>query len=391
MARFDPLFQRLLDDRAQRRQLRRLAPVTPLPDGRVLRDGRVLVNFAGNDYLGLSQHPLLAERAGDWAARHGSGAGASRLVSGTSALHMAVEARIAALKGTEAALLFASGWQANATVIPALCAASDGPALLFTDRLNHASLHHGCAAAGIRQVRFRHNDLAHLDSLLTARVDTPGLKLIVTESVFSMDGDRADIKALSALAARHNAFLYLDEAHATGVLGAGGAGLGSDAPGGVDLLMGTFSKAMGSFGAYVAGSRALCDYLANAASGFVYTTALPPPLLGAIDAALDLLPTLDAPRARLADHGAQLRAALRAAGFDCGPSTTQIVPVILGEEERTLAISARLANAGYLTGAIRPPTVPAGTSRLRIALSAAHKSEDIAALADALRHARDAG
>ncbi|MFJ0863886.1 aminotransferase class I/II-fold pyridoxal phosphate-dependent enzyme, partial [Bordetella bronchiseptica] len=370
MSKLDSLFTAALEQAAQRQVRRRLRRATAAPPGRLALDGRTLVNFSSNDYLGLARHPLLAERASLWATRHGAGAQASRLVCGNLDLHEQVEAKLARLKGTEAALLLASGWQANAAVLPALfkAAAAQGEPQVYTDRLNHASLHHGCQAAGVRQIRFRHNDLAHLEHLLAERAGAPGARFIVTESVFSMDGDRADVPALAALAARHHAFLYLDEAHATGVLGPRGMGLAGLAPGGVDLAMGTFSKGLGSFGAYVAGSRALCDYLVNACSGFIYTTALPPAVLGAIDAALDLVPRLDQARAALLGHGERLRASLAAQGIDCGASSTQIVPAIVGDAGHALALAAELERRGLLAVAIRPPTVPAGTSRLRIAL-----------------------
>ena len=312
------------------------------------------------------------------------GSGASRLVRGTFEAHAAVEAKLAALKGTEAALLFASGWQANAAVLPALFAAGDAPAMVFADRLVHASLHHGCQAAGIRQIRFRHNDLGHLERLLAEHEGEPGRRFILTESVFSMDGDQVDLDALTALAGRWNAFLYLDEAHATGVLGPKGMGLSGAAPGRVDLAMGTFSKAMGSFGAYVAGSRALIDHLINACSGFIFTTAPPPSVLGAIDAALDLVPGLDAERAHLQRLAARLRAGLREAGIDTLASTTQIVPAVVGEEASALEAARRLEADGLLAVAIRPPTVPRGSSRLRLALSAAHSEADIDRLATSI-------
>jgi len=356
-------------------EYRSLAAATIAPGGRLVRDGKSYLDFSSNDYLGLSQHPLLRQRASEWAELHGAGAGASRLVTGTSPFHLAVEARIAAFKGTEAALLFASGWQLNASVLPTLLKAAPAAAI-FTDRLIHASLHHGCAAAGVREIRFRHNDLDHLEEVLDSHRAAP-LRMIVTESVFSMDGDRADLDRLSAIARRHDAILYLDEAHATGVLGPRGAGLSATVPGAIDVVMGTFSKAFGGFGAYVAGSRALCDYLVNSCSSFIFSTALPPAVLGAIDAALDLVPTMDAERARLAGHGDRLRAALRAEGFDVGASTTQIQPVFTGTSERALAASRRLEEAGILASAIRPPTVPRGASRLRLALRSTHSDEDI--------------
>ena len=361
--------------RAGRRQLYAAVPAAP---GWVVRDGTHLLNVSANDYLGLSRHPALSARSAEWGARHGTGAGASRLVSGTNELHLAVEERVARFKGCEAALLFASGWQANASVLPALIKALTGPTppLVFTDRLNHASLHHGCNAASVRQIRFQHNDLAHLQALLNEHASRPGARCIVTESVFSMDGDRANIASLVAIAHAHDAFLYLDEAHATGVLGLQGRGLAHGIDG-VDCVMGTFSKAMGSFGAYVAGSRLLCDYLLNACSGFVHTTALPPPVLGAIDAALELVPTMDVERAHLAATAARLRAALQRLGIDTAGSSTQIVPALLGTAERTLEASAALARHGILGVAIRPPTVPTGASRIRFALSSVHDTAAI--------------
>jgi 8-amino-7-oxononanoate synthase len=353
---------------------------------RIERDGRNLIDFSSNDYLGLAAHPLLAERSAEWAIRHGSGSGASRLVTGTAPEHLAIEERIARFKGTEAALLFATGWQLNAAVLAALLKAAPG-ALLFTDRLVHGSLHAG--AAGHRQIRFRHNDLDHLEQLLVKHAGQDVPRVIVTESVFSMDGDRTDLEHLAKIAGTHHAFLYLDEAHATGVLGPEGAGLSRAVPGGADLVMGTFSKAMGCFGAYVAGSRLLIDYLVNACGGFIFSTAPPPAMLGAIDAALDLVPGMDAERRQLADHAVQLRSRLAEAGVDTGASSTQIVPVIVGASERAVALSEALAADGFLASAIRPPTVPQGTSRLRIALHATHSPDDIARLCDALlRHLR---
>ena len=369
-------------ERIDARHERRRLTATALQDGgRLGRDGATLIDFSSNDYLGLARHPLLGERAAEWAARHGSGAGASRLVTGTHAAHLAIEAKIAAFKGREAALLFPSGWQLNAAVLAALLKAAP-TALLFTDRLIHASLHAG--AAGHRQIRFRHNDLDHLEELLAGYGDRPGPRLIVTESVFSMDGDRVDLARLGAMARAHDAFLYIDEAHATGVLGPEGRGLSAEAPGAADLVMGTFSKAMGCFGAYVAGSRLLIDYLVNACGGFIFSTAPPPAMLGAIDAALDLVPGMEAERARLAAHGALLRGRLHAAGIDTADSSTQIVPAIIGEATDALALAEALAADGLLAAAIRPPTVPAGTSRLRLALRASHDEDDIVRLAEAI-------
>ncbi|MBW8745200.1 MAG: 8-amino-7-oxononanoate synthase [Sphingomonas sp.] len=353
-----------LDRLERHHQTRSLVATRMSGPARLERQGHDLIDFSSNDYLGLARHPLLAERSAEWAIRHGSGSGASRLVTGTSPEHLAIEARIARFKGTEAALLFPTGWQLNAAVLAALLKAAPGT-LLFTDRLVHGRVHAG--AAGHRQIRFR-----------------DGPRLIVTESVFSMDGDRADVERLVRIAQAHDAFLYLDEAHATGVLGPDGAGLSRGITGKVDLVMGTFSKAMGCFGAYVAGSRLLIDYLVNACGGFIFSTAPPPAMLGAIDAALDLVPGMEAERQRLADHAVYLRARLAEHGIDTGASSTQIIPVIVGEAERAVTLSATLAAEGLLASAIRPPTVPQGTSRLRIVLRASHTREDVDQLLHAL-------
>jgi 8-amino-7-oxononanoate synthase len=356
---------------------RSLRDVEPLDGGRIRVHGRELVNFSSNDYLGLARHPVVVERAREWAARWGAGAGASRLVTGHMAALSAIEEKIAAAKGVEAALVLASGWQCNVSVLSALLDRSVWGAepLVFADRLNHASLHMGCQVAGARQNRFRHNDLGHLKELLARTAREPGPRVIVTESVFSMDGDVPDVDQLAAIAEEWNALLYLDEAHATGVLGANGFGLSVGAH--VDIAMGTFSKAMGSFGAYVACSKAVKEFLINKASGLIYATALPPAVLGAMDAAIDLVPTLGPARARLQAMAKHVRDRFHEAGLDTGASSTQIVPVILGEEERTLRVAASLEEQGLLGIAIRPPTVPNGTSRIRFALSAAHSDADI--------------
>ncbi|MGB6241670.1 MAG: 8-amino-7-oxononanoate synthase [Castellaniella sp.] len=351
---------------------------------------QAILNFSSNDYLGLASHPALTTRARDYAQRYGAGSTASRLICGTRDHTLAIEAKLAHAKGAEAALLFSSGWQANAAVLPALLRLLGRNTQVYVDRLAHASLHQGCRAAGIQEIRFRHQDLDHLEHLIQARDDRASHRIIVTESVFSMDGDLCDVPGLTAIAERYGAFLYLDEAHATGVLGPGGMGLSGLVPGRVHLAMGTFSKALGGFGAYVAGSRALCDYLINTCSGFIHTTALPPAVLGAIDAALDLVPGLQTERDRLAAHGKRLRAALQDMGMDTGASSTHIVPLILGDEQRALTFSRRLHAQGMLTTAIRPPTVPVGTSRLRIALSAAHTDADIDALILAISETHEA-
>ncbi len=386
MLDFDERWRRCLEQLDADGRRRRLRTAARLAGGRIDLAGRSLVDFSSNDYLGLSHHPELIRRTALFAERWGAGSGASRLVCGNLPPFTDVEAKLAQGKGAPAALVFVSGFQANASILPALFDSRvlGAEPLVYCDRLNHASLIHGCQAAGVRQIRFRHNDLGHLEQLLAAPNPGGRPRFIVTETVFSMDGDRADIAGLAALAERHGAFLYLDEAHATGVLGEGGFGLARGLAGPRCLVMGTFSKALGGFGAYAACGALLRDYLVNRCGGLIYATALPPAVLGAMDAALDLVPTLDAERARLAAHGDRLRAAMAEAGLDTGASSTQIVPVFLGDEARALAVASALEAEGLLGVAIRPPTVPAGTSRIRFALSARHSEEDVDRLIETL-------
>ncbi len=384
MSDFDEAWRRCLEGLEKTGRRRRLRDVDRLGDGRVDSGAGPVLDFSSNDYLGLSHHPVLIERACAYARRWGAGAGASRLVSGNLLPFGEIEAKIARGKGAEAALVFVSGVQANVTLLPALLDAKvlGGEPLVYADRLNHASLIQGCVAAGVRQIRFRHNDLEHLEALLARDEALARPRVIITESVFSMDGDCADVAALAALAEKYGAFLYLDEAHATGVMGRDGFGLAHGLRNA--LVMGTFSKGLGGFGAYAACSAVLREYLVNRCGGVIYATALPPAVLGAMEAALDMIPELGAARARVAGHAARFRAALAGAGLDTGASTTQIVPLILGAEERALDMARALEAEGFLAVAIRPPTVPAGTSRIRFTFSAGHTEEQVAALSEAV-------
>jgi len=370
------------------RRLRNFAPAQQ--PGRIECDGRSLIDFSTNDYLGLSRHPLLIGRAGEWAQRYGAGSRASRLLSGNLEIFEAVESKLAKAKKTQAALIMASGFQANGTILAALLDKEvHGTApLVFADRLNHASLHAGCKLAGVRQFRYRHNDLDHLESLLKEKTaadrgeNSPPI-FILSETVFSMDGDLADVGALAALADRYGAFLYLDEAHATGVFGDKGFGLSTLHPGGAHLVMGTFGKALGGYGAYAACSDKLRDFLINRCQGLIYSTALPPAVLGSIDAAIDLLPGMDEDRARLLSNAEALRKDIDAKGFDCGLSRSQIIPLILGGDGETLDAAASFETQGILTPAIRPPTVPEGAARLRISLTTVHGEAELTALKNA--------
>jgi 8-amino-7-oxononanoate synthase len=358
-------------------------------DARTLRvAGQTYVNLASNDYLALRFHPALIERARDWAEAYGVGSGASRLVTGNLDVFAGLEAKIAALKSKPASLILTSGFQANASVLQALLdhTVLGAEPLVFSDRLNHASMHFGCAAAGVKQLRYRHGDAGHLAELLSQYQGDERPKFILTESVFSMDGDMAPLGEIGGLARAHDALLIVDDAHATGILGEGGRGLSGDA----DVVVGTFSKALGSFGAYVACSDGLRDYLINRCGGLIYSTALPPPVLGAIDAALDLVPAMKAERAHVAALATRFRDGARCLGHDTGASSTQIVPVIMGSAEVALAASERLRQAGYWATAIRPPTVPRGTARLRLAFNASHQGHDVDRLLEAFDTHADA-
>lgn len=342
-----------------------------------------LLDFSGNDYMGLAARPELVEAAAEAGRLFGAGATGSRLLSGNTPVHEAFEARIAADKGTEAALIFASGYQTNAACIAALLDKTvlGAEPIVFADKLNHASMHLGCSLAVVRQTRYRHLDLEHLKALLEKHSGDPRPKAILSESVFGMDGDQADVAALQELALRFGALLYIDEAHATGVFGPRGYGLCEAldlAPS--TVVMGTMSKALGVSGGYVACARIVRDYLVNKAGGFIFSTAPSPLTVAAGLKSWELLPSLNAERAALLVRAETLRQGLRRLGLDPGASTTHIVPVILGTPERTLAAKVALAALGIITSAVRPPTVPQGTSRLRIGLSATHTDQDIARL-----------
>jgi 8-amino-7-oxononanoate synthase len=375
-------YQVFLDARSREGLRRTLNPVVARNARIVSVGGRSYVNLTSNDYLALRFHKALIRRAAEWAEAYGVGSGASRLVTGNLDLFAPIEAKVAKLKNKPAALIMASGFQTNAAVLQALFDRSvlGAEPLVFTDRLNHASMHFGCQAADLRELRYRHCDVKHLGELLSQYGQHDRPKFILTESVFSMDGDVAPLGEIAELARAHRATLIVDDAHATGILGEEGRGLSGDA----DIAIGTFSKALGSFGGYVACSETARDYLVNRCSGLIYSTALPPPVLGAIDAALDLVPSMDAERAQVANLAQRFRDGAGAIGFGTGASTTQIVPVILGSPEAALGMSARLRGAGFWAVAIRPPTVPTGTARLRVAFTAAHDGSDVDRLLDAL-------
>ncbi|AKQ68822.1 8-amino-7-oxononanoate synthase [Myxococcus hansupus] len=364
------------------RGLRRYLEPLDSPQGPVVRvGGETLVNFSSNDYLGLASSPTVRAAALAAVERYGVGTGASRLVVGDTAAHHRLEARLAAFERAEAVRLFNSGYAANTGIIPALVGPGDS---VFSDALNHASLVDGCRLSRARVCVYPHADVEALERALA---ETPARrKLVVTDTVFSMDGDTAPLRDIVAACRAHGAALMVDEAHATGVLGARGAGLCDELglEDAVDLRMGTLSKALGVMGAYVATSRAVADLLVSRARPFVFSTALPAHLCAAAEAAVDAVEGDPPLRERLWRNIRRFAEGLRSLGLQAEPRSA-VFPVILGEPERALDAARRLREAGVLVKAIRPPTVPEGTSRLRFCLSASHTVGHVDLALEALR------
>lgn len=350
--------------------------------------GRTFLNFSSNDYLNLAADPRLARAAARAARRYGSGAGASPLVSGNLPPHRRLERDLARWEGTEAALVFSSGFGANLALVSALAGPEDA---VFSDALNHASLIDGCRLARASVHVYRHADVDHLHDLLRREGGQARRRLIVTDTVFSMDGDLAPLPTLADLAQRHDCLLLIDEAHATGVLGEHGRGVSELLPplAGFDpdrlIKMGTLSKALGAQGGFVCGSRRLIDWLVNHARPYIFSTALAPPSAAAARRAVALVRAEPERRRHLLALAGLLRERLQGLGYPSNGSRCQIVPLVVGDARAALALAARLEEHGLLVPAIRPPSVPEGTSRLRISLTAGHTEEDVERLVTALR------
>ncbi len=337
--------------------------------------GRPVVLLSSNDYLGLATHPSVVQAAVHATEQYGSGAGASRLICGTLPPHSELESALASFKGTEAALLFGSGYLANLGVIPALIGRND---LILADRLCHASLIDGCRLSGADFRVFRHRDADHLESLLKRR-RSHRRTLIVTDGLFSMDGDLAPLAELAALAKRYDAALYVDDAHGTGVMGATGRGtlealaVEDDIP----FHMGTLGKALGSSGAYVVGSGEIIDYLLNTARSFMFTTAPPPATAAAAHAAVTIIRQEPERRTRLWENQARMLHGLRRLGFRLTETVSPILPVLIGDAATALAFSEQLLARGVYAPAVRPPTVPQGTSRIRVTVTSEHTTRHL--------------
>ena len=351
---------------------RRLRLISGPQGPRVLLDGKPVLLLCSNNYLGLADHPRVREAAAEAAMRWGVGAGASRLVSGTMTIHRRLEERLAEWEGSEACVLFGSGYLANIGAIGALAGRGD---TIYSDELNHASIIDGCRLSGARVVVYRHADGEHLQwSLRRHGGQSQGRRLIVTDAVFSMDGDVAPLSEIVELAQAHGARTIVDEAHATGLLGPGGRGAIAAAglQGEVDIAIGTLSKSLGSYGAYACTSAEMSDYLINTARSLIFSTAPGPPAIAGALAALDLLRERPHRVERLHLAARALRGELAKEGFPVEQSDMPIVPIVVGEERDALRMCKAALDRGVFAQAIRPPTVPAGTSRLRLAAMASH-------------------
>jgi len=371
---------KLLAQRKKDGLLRVLRPVDSRKDGKIYRNGAELFDFSSNDYLGLSDHPKLKEASKRAVESLGASASASRLLSGDLKIHHQLEDRVAEFKGKESALIFNSGYQANVGIISALYERADA---VFCDRLSHASIIDGVRQSGAKLFRFGHNDLNHLDSLLKSNRHKFKNGLIVTETVFSMDGDKPPLKGLVSIKDKYGCFLMVDEAHATGIFGRSGAGVVEEQglSDGIELIMGTFSKALGSFGAYLACSEKIKRYLINSCRSFIYSTALPPAVIAADIEALNIVRDEAFRREILLANADYFRSRLYENRFDIRGSS-QIIPFIVADSDRAALLSSRLQDSGYWVLPIRPPTVPQDQTRLRFSLTYHHSRQMLEALAD---------
>jgi len=372
--------EKFLSQREEDGLLRILRPADLRKGGKIYFDGKEFFDFSSNDYLGLSNHPRFKEAAKKAVENFGTSASASRLLSGDLKIFHQLEEAVAKFKGKEAALVFNSGYQANMGVISALYGRDDA---IFCDRLSHASIIDGITLSGAKLFRFKHNDLEHLKSLLKKNAGKFKNNLIATETIFSMDGDRCPLKELVEIKNKYGCSLFADEAHATGIFGISGSGIVEQEglSQHVDLIMGTFSKALGSFGAYLACAENIKQYLINTCRSFIYSTALPPAVIAVNMEALNIVKDEPHRRQILLANADYFREKLQMAGLDVRGSS-QIIPLIIGDAEKAVEISELLKRDGYWVLPIRPPTVPANESRLRFSLSFDHSRDVLQKLAE---------
>ena len=383
------MFEHELSQLEKNHLLRKPVVIESYDGPRITINGRSMLLMCSNDYLGLSQHPALREAALLAMEQCGFGSGASRLVSGTSRMHEELENALSTFKKTEATILFNSGYAANTGIIPALVQEGD---VVFSDSLNHASIVDGCRLSRAVVQVYRHKDVNQLETLLR-REQTTGRRLIVTDGVFSMDGDIAPLPDIVALAEKYEALLMVDDAHATGVLGKTGRGTVEHfgLEGRVPIQMGTLGKALGSFGAYVAGNKDLIDFLINRSRSYIYSTSLPPAVCAASLAALKIIDSEPELRVSLWRNRKHFAKEIESLRIRTGSSETPIVPLMIGGSEKVLNAGTRLFESGIFATAIRPPTVPEGTSRIRMTLMANHTDADIDTALDILHTLREEG
>jgi glycine C-acetyltransferase/8-amino-7-oxononanoate synthase len=382
-------WKRELAELGEQGMLRELRTVAGAQDAKVVLDGRQVLLLCSNNYLGLANHPTLIEAGCAALGQYGAGSGASRLISGTMTMHVRLEERLAEFKKTEAALLFNSGFAANTGILQALFGPQD---IIFSDALNHASIIDGCRLSQARVVVYPHCDTAALEALMQAEsAERKGRWMIVSDGVFSMDGDLAPIPELVRLKQKFDALLMIDDAHGTGVLGIGGRGTAEhfNCLGEIDLQMGTLGKALGCCGAYVAADRVLIDLLINRCRPFIFSTSLAPSVPASALAALDIVDSAEgaALRRALQEKTALFVGRLQGAGHDLLGTESQIVPVLTREPKPTMSAMARLLEEGYYVQGIRPPTVPTGLCRLRATVMATHQNDDLLLAAEAINRA----
>ena len=376
---FDQLFFNSILELKKKSLDRNLRLLTKIDTVKIKYKRKTLLNFSSNDYLGLSQNNTIKNDTIKIIKKYGIGSGSSRLVSGNFDFHEKIERELAKKKKSETTIIFSTGYLANYSILSSILSSNifkKNP-IVFSDKLNHQCIYEGCKDKRINFLRFHHNNMNHLEYLLKKNKFKQNPKFILSESIFSMDGDFADIKSLVNLKKKYNSFLFLDEAHATGVYGKNGFGLSLEFNNDIDCVTGTFSKAFGSFGAYVSCSKNLKSFLINKCPSFIYSTSLPFSLLASIYSGIKIIPKLKNERKKLIKNSYFLRTMLNKEGFNIGNSQTNIIPIIIGNSKKALIISKKLEKKGFYVVPIRPPSVPPNSSRLRISITSSHSQNNI--------------
>ena len=376
---FDQLFFNSILELKKKNLDRHLRLLTKIDTVKIKYKRKTLLNFSSNDYLGLSQNNTIKNDTIKIIKKYGIGSGSSRLVSGNFDFHEKIERELAKKKKSETTIIFSTGYLANYSILSSILSSNifkKNP-IVFSDKLNHQCIYEGCKDKRINFLRFHHNNMNHLEYLLKKNKFKQNPKFILSESIFSMDGDFADIKSLVNLKKKYNSFLFLDEAHATGIYGKNGFGMSLEFNNDIDCVTGTFSKAFGSFGAYVSCSKNLKSFLINKCPSFIYSTSLPFSLLASIYSGIKIIPKLKNERKKLIKNSYFLRTMLNKEGFNIGNSQTNIIPIIIGNSKKALIISKKLEKKGFYVVPIRPPSVPPNSSRLRISITSSHSQNNI--------------